>query len=180
MDRADGSFSKGGLRWRIALIFVITGTHEQQFQRLVEASDLLAAAGLDVLVQYGYSSPPSRARGVHMLGTFELKSAVRTADIIVTHGGPGAMWEAFNDNKVPVVVPRLKRFNEHVDDHQVAFIRHMARHKRVISVSDPVHELLDVIQNFDYLSRNCAPPRDSALQNREALRVFLNTWLETS
>jgi UDP-N-acetylglucosamine--N-acetylmuramyl-(pentapeptide) pyrophosphoryl-undecaprenol N-acetylglucosamine transferase len=49
----------------------------------------------------------------------ELKAAVAEADVIVAHAGTGAALTAIEQGKVPVLVPRLARFREHVDDHQL-------------------------------------------------------------
>lgn len=159
------------------MILVITGTHEQPFERLVSAADQLALSGLDVIVQYGYARAPAAAQGVPMLATSDLRTLARKADVIVTHGGPGAMWEAFALNKIPVAAPRMKQFGEHVDDHQVAFVQHMARHRRVIPIFDPISELGNAIEQFATLSKDCILPSGRANTNRKALTAMLDAWL---
>ena len=43
------------------------------------------------------------------------------ADIIITHGGPATFMGAIAKGKKPIVVPRLEKFGEHVNDHQIEF-----------------------------------------------------------
>ena len=63
---------------------------------------------------------------------------MREADVVVTHGGPGLIWEALGKQRPVVVVPREARFREHVDDHQVAFARHLEKRGWVTVVRDVV------------------------------------------
>jgi hypothetical protein len=49
----------------------------------------------------------------------ELRAAFREADAVVTHAGVGAALEALEAGRRPLLVPRLARHGEHVDDHQL-------------------------------------------------------------
>ena len=102
------------------MVFVTVGTHEQQFDRLVRAADAYAAStGEEVFVQTGYSAcEPSRCVWARFVPYAEMRSRMEAADVVVTHGGPSSFVEAMAAGKVPVVVPRLARFGEHVNDHQ--------------------------------------------------------------
>ena len=48
---------------------------------------------------------------------------MQRADIVITHGGTGAIIGAVKRGKKVIAVPRLARFGEHVDDHQLQIIR---------------------------------------------------------
>ena len=56
----------------------------------------------------------------------ELVAAMERADAVVTHAGVGSVLVALRCGKRPVVVPRLRRLGEAVDDHQLAFGRRFA------------------------------------------------------
>lgn len=159
------------------MILVITGTHEQPFDRLVEAADHLAKTHGEVFVQYGYAThPPARAAGQAMLERDELEDLARRASLIITHGGPGSIWLAFQNGKIPIVVPRTRMYGEHVDDHQVAFASHLERHGRAVVVRDPSQLPLAVEQHPVRIVR-LTPPGDAARQNRRELANMLNEWL---
>jgi UDP-N-acetylglucosamine transferase subunit ALG13 len=49
--------------------------------------------------------------------------------------------------KVPVVVPRRKKYGEHVDDHQVYFTRKLEEKRKIIAVHD-MQELEEKIRNY--------------------------------
>jgi UDP-N-acetylglucosamine transferase subunit ALG13 len=103
------------------LIFVTVGTHQQPFDRLIRALDALPAE--ELVIQYGYAEPP---RGVEHAVPFmsfpEMLEHFDRADSVITHGGVGSILCATAAGHVPIVVPRLKRHGEHVDDHQVALL----------------------------------------------------------
>ena len=45
------------------------------------------------------------------------------ADIVITHGGTGAIIGAVKQGKKVIAVPRLAKYKEHVDDHQLQIIK---------------------------------------------------------
>jgi len=56
----------------------------------------------------------------------ELVAAVAEADVVVAHSGTGAALTAMEAGRCPVLVPRLARHGEHVDDHQVQIAAELA------------------------------------------------------
>lgn len=118
-------------------VVAVCGTHHQPFDRLVRALDAMASEStVDVWIQYGDSTPPSHADGARVVARDALQERIAGADVVVTHGGPGAIWDALDARRATVVVPRRRRHGEHVDDHQVAFARHLERHGQVTVVDD--------------------------------------------
>jgi UDP-N-acetylglucosamine transferase subunit ALG13 len=119
------------------VIFVTVGTNEARFDRLLEALESLPA-GSELVVQHGPSAVrPAGARCVDYLEFDELVDEIRRARVVVTHAGVGSIMTALANGKRPVVVPRLARFGEAVDDHQVDFGRWAARAGLVRLVEDP-------------------------------------------
>jgi UDP-N-acetylglucosamine transferase subunit ALG13 len=105
------------------VIFVITGTHEQPFDRLIQAVDVLAGElGCEVRVQSGVSAlPVAHATCTSYLPYEEMEALAKEAAEVITHAGPGSVLLAIRHGKVPIVVPRERRYDEHVDDHQLDF-----------------------------------------------------------
>jgi UDP-N-acetylglucosamine transferase subunit ALG13 len=119
------------------MILVTVGTNEARFDRLLSALD--ARSGDEPLfVQHGPS--PVRPRGatcVEFLPFDELAALIRDARVVVTHAGVGSTIAALVNGKRPIVVPRLARFREAVDDHQVPFGRRLHEAGLVQFVEDP-------------------------------------------
>lgn len=130
-----------------ARVVVTVGTDHHRFDRLIGWVDAWAAAHpeISVLVQHGTAAAPAHGRAVVMLGYDELVAAMRQADAVVAQGGPATMMDARSVGHRPIVVPRLGRLDEVVDDHQVTFSRWMADRDLVwIAEDEPtLHHLLD-------------------------------------
>ena len=105
------------------MIFVTVGTHEQQFNRLVEYMDKWAIKNdEEVVIQIGYSTYKPRVAKWSKLFTYsEMIKYVEKARIVITHGGPSSFIMPLQIDKTPIVVPRQKKYDEHVNNHQVKF-----------------------------------------------------------
>jgi UDP-N-acetylglucosamine transferase subunit ALG13 len=112
------------------MIFATVGTHNQPFERFLQA---LAALEDDVVVQYGPNERPAwAARAVRFMDFEAVMTAMREADAVVTHAGVGSILCARTLGHVPIVMPRLARLGEHVDDHQVQLCNALSKAGRVI------------------------------------------------
>jgi len=101
------------------MILVTVGTNEAPFDRLLHVFEV-SPPEEELLVQHGPSSiRPPGATCVDYLPYDELAEAIRRARVVVTHAGVGSIMTALANGNRPVVVPRLRRFGEAVDDHQV-------------------------------------------------------------
>jgi UDP-N-acetylglucosamine transferase subunit ALG13 len=121
------------------VILVTVGTHEQPFERLLREVDRLAETGRleeEVFCQSGFGSYRPRVASAPMLEFDELQRMLTEASVVVSHGGPGTVLAALAAQRPLVLVPRQRRFGEHVDDHQVAFCRRVAADRGVRLVED--------------------------------------------
>lgn len=109
------------------MIFVTVGTHEQQFNRLIKKIDQLKKDGHikdDVFIQTGFSDYiPESCDWKKFLSYEEMIQKIKDAKIVITHGGPSSFILPLQYGKTPIVVPRMKKYDEHVNDHQVEFCR---------------------------------------------------------
>lgn len=107
------------------MIFVTVGTHQQPFTRLIGA---LASLNADeLIVQYGTAEPPGAARiAVAYLPYEDMLQHLEAASVVITHAGVGSILCCRNAGHVPIVVPRLKAYGEHVDDHQLELTSELA------------------------------------------------------
>lgn len=140
------------------MIFVTVGTHEQPFNRLVECIDHLVADGEiteDVIIQTGYSTyKPMNCTWQKLYPYQQMLQLVEEARIVITHGGPSSFIMPLQMGKTPIVVPRKHDFNEHVNNHQVAFTKTVAERMRTIYVVENVDKLGEVIKNYDEIVGN--------------------------
>jgi UDP-N-acetylglucosamine transferase subunit ALG13 len=119
-------------------VVVTVGTDHHPFDRLIGWADRWAAAHpeVDVLIQHGTAAAPAHARAVAMAPYDELVAAMAEADAVVAQGGPATIMDARSVGHRPIVVPRLARRGEVVDDHQVPFAGWMAERGWALLASD--------------------------------------------
>jgi beta-1,4-N-acetylglucosaminyltransferase len=106
------------------MIFVTIGTSEP-FERLLGGLPL-PPAGEELVVQMGESNTqPAGATCLTYMAFDELADYVRRARLVVTHAGVGTIMVAHQADKRCIVVPRLARFGEAIDDHQLLLARRL-------------------------------------------------------
>lgn len=135
------------------MIFVTVGTHEQPFNRLLECVDKLKENNIiteEVIMQTGFSTyVPKNCEWKKLFPYDAMIENVKKARIVITHGGPSSFIMPLQEGKIPIVVPRQKKYEEHVNDHQVDFAKAVAeRQKNIIVVTD-IEVLKDTLLNYD-------------------------------
>jgi len=118
--------------------FVTLGNGHQPFARLLQAvTDARVVLPEPVVVQHGHTSCNAPwATTVSFLAPEAYEGHVRDASVVVTHAGAGSVLHAVRAGKVPIVMTRLARFDEIVDDHQVEFASAMSDQGRVLLIQD--------------------------------------------
>jgi UDP-N-acetylglucosamine transferase subunit ALG13 len=109
------------------LIFVVLGTHELPFTRLLEAIDEQIELGNineEVIVQVGHTRYRSDNMKFIKFTTYEeMERLYREARFIITHGGTGSITMGVKMGKKVIAVPRLLKYGEHNDDHQLEIVK---------------------------------------------------------
>jgi UDP-N-acetylglucosamine transferase subunit ALG13 len=102
-------------------VVVTVGTMEKYgFRRLFERLSQIMPDDVTVLWQTGATDVSGLGiEGRVQVDAHELDQEMAAADVVVCHAGVGSTLQLLEAGRVPVVVPRLRRFGEHVDDHQV-------------------------------------------------------------
>ncbi|MFR0506913.1 PssE/Cps14G family polysaccharide biosynthesis glycosyltransferase [Limosilactobacillus reuteri] len=118
------------------MIFVALGTQKFQFNRLLKAIDFMVKDRQikdKVFAQIGNSTyRPKSFEYARFLTINEYNQYIKECDIIITHAGVGTILEGKKFKKVVIVVPRLSKYGEHVDDHQLEIAEDFAKKKLVL------------------------------------------------
>jgi len=108
------------------LIFVILGTQDKPFARLIKEIEELKKDGIikeKVIVQSGCTKCRSNiVEIVDYVSMKEFEDYIKKAKYIITHGGVGSILDALKQNKKIIAVPRLEKYNEHVNNHQIQIV----------------------------------------------------------
>ena len=162
-------------------VLVTVGTDHHRFDRPIGWVDHWAEAHPDaaVLVQHGTADPPAHGTAVVMLGYDELVAEMAASDVVIAQGGPATIMDARSVGQRPLVVPRLGRFDEVVDDHQVAFTDWMASKELVWLAADEaeLHALIDAAL-ADPTRVKIPPERGASAATIEAFRAVVDPLTE--
>jgi len=120
------------------LIFVTVGTHTQGFERLIKAVDELAKKNKEkFIIQTGNTKYlPKNCEHFKFVSDSEFKKLCKKSRLIITHGGVGSIMAALSLGKPAIVAPRLKKYNEHLDDHQLDIAHELEKQGRIIALYD--------------------------------------------
>lgn len=109
------------------MIFITLGSQKFQFNRLLKAVDDLINEGVitePVFAQIGNSDyVPVNYEYKKFIDREEFAKRQGECDIVITHGGTGAIIGAVKRGKKVIAVPRLAKYGEHVDDHQLQLLK---------------------------------------------------------
>ena len=108
------------------MIFITLGSQKFQFNRLIKAVDDQIKDNKikdAVFAQIGACDYiPQNFEYTDFMSRDDFSSKMDEADIVITHGGTGAIIGAVKKGKKVIAVPRLAKYGEHVDDHQLQLI----------------------------------------------------------
>jgi UDP-N-acetylglucosamine transferase subunit ALG13 len=104
------------------MIFLTVGTLFP-FDRLVKTVDRAISDGLitlPVFAQIGSGKyRPQSMEYVETLDKIDFDAKIKNSVGLISHAGMGSITMALHHRKPLIVMPRLKKFKEHVNDHQL-------------------------------------------------------------
>lgn len=120
------------------MIFVCTGSRNYQFNRLIKEIDCLVKEEKikeRVFAQIGETDYiPQFFEYRKYIDADEYEVYQNYCDILITHGGTGSIVKALKKGKNVIAVPRLKKYGEHIDDHQLQIVQEYVDRKQIRGV----------------------------------------------
>lgn len=74
----------------------------------------------------------------------EFERYLKQARLIITHGGPATIYQSLYLGRKPWVVPRMKRYHEHVNDHQLLFAQYLHKKHLIYLFQDNLEKMIQV------------------------------------
>lgn len=134
------------------MIFITLGSQKFQFNRLIEEVDKLVEVGEikeEVFAQIGYSDyQPQNYKFRQFLDRNSFQEYIEKADLIITHGGTGAIVGSIKKGKKVIAIPRLEKYREHVDNHQIQIVEQFKEMNLISSIIE-VEDLIKAIKEID-------------------------------
>lgn len=158
------------------MIFIILGSQKFQFNRLLIAVDGLVEKGAikeEIFAQTGYSDYcPKHYKHEQFLNREEFAEIEAKANVVITHGGTGAIIGAIKKGKKVIAVPRLSNYGEHVDDHQVQLINQFKNMNLICGLTDcsEIEWALDYVNEHGF---------DSYVSNTAQIIKSMERFIET-
>ena len=122
------------------MIFVTLGTNDNSFERLLKAIDKEIEKGTikdKVVVQAGCTKYTSKNMEIlDLIPRDEFDKLISECDLLITHGGVGSILTGVNNGKKVIAVPRLAKYKEHGNDHQLQIVENFSKRKYILAVKD--------------------------------------------
>ena len=75
---------------------------------------------------------------------------INECDILITHGGVGSILTGLRNDKKVIVCPRLSKYNEHVNDHQIEIVEKFSELGLILPFyeNDDLNKILNHVKSF--------------------------------
>ncbi|WP_395549344.1 MULTISPECIES: PssE/Cps14G family polysaccharide biosynthesis glycosyltransferase [unclassified Lacrimispora] len=163
------------------MIFITVGSRSFQFNRLLEAIDIAVIKGEitdEIFAQIGPSEyKPTNYQYVDFLNQDEFNKKIEECGIVITHGGTGIIVNSVKMGKKVIAVPRLAKYHEVVDDHQLQLVREFEKMGLIVACYET-----DKIASAVEQSK-CQPLvnyHSNSEQIIESIRKFINSMHKCS
>lgn len=160
------------------MIFLTLGTYPLPFDRLVQAVDEVVSQNLideEVFAQIGFSNYiPKHMKYEKLLEKQRFDEILSSATALIGHAGMGSISMALNHQKALLVMPRLAKFGEHVNDHQLHTAHKFEELGHVLAAYDQseLADKINMLKTFQPLPRT---PNRQGVANR--VQQFIESML---
>ena len=157
------------------MILVTLGTNDKRFDRLLAAVEKAVKEGIitdEVVVQAGYTSWQSDCiRVTDYLDREAFDEYIRTASLIICHGGVGTIMTGLKNRRKILAAARLQKYHEHVNDHQIQLLEAFEKRGYLIYMQD-----LDDIRPYLEKARDFEP--EMYQSNTAGMVRLIEDWIE--
>lgn len=139
------------------MILVTLGTQDKPFIRLLKAIDNAIEKGVikdKVIVQAGYNVGRYESKNMEIFDLIDrekFSELVNKCDLLITHGGVGSILNGVRQNKKIIACPRLAKYGEHINDHQLQIVSEFSRLGYILPYNDgdDLGEIIKKIKTFN-------------------------------
>ena len=114
------------------MIFLSVGNNELSFIRLFikfeKILEKLNKKNVEVICQTGHTEYKNKDfKIIKFLEKKKFNDLINKSSLFISHAGAGSVIDSIQNRKIPILLPREKKYNEHVDDHQVEFYKKLIK-----------------------------------------------------
>ena len=137
------------------MILITLGTQDKKFYRLLDSVQKLIdnkTINEKVIVQAGVSDDyVSKDMEIFDLIPMEkFEDLIKSCDLLITHGGVGSIITGLKHNKKVIACPRLEKYGEHINDHQLQIIDNFTKSGFILGYNenDDLAKILKNVKKF--------------------------------
>ena len=136
------------------MILITLGTQDKQFTRLLDMVQKEIDKGNikdKVVVQAGHTKYRSKDMEIFdLIDRDKFADLISKCDILITHGGVGSIITGLNNNKKVIVAPRLAKYDEHMNDHQLQITNNFSKEGYILPLyeDDSLEKVLKEMKTF--------------------------------
>lgn len=137
------------------MILVVLGTQDKPFTRLLNAIESAKKQDLikdEMIVQSGLSEFKSDVmQCFDLIPLDEFDALMDQADLIIAHGGVGTILNALKKHKKVIACPRLAKYGEHGNDHQLQLCEEFEKkhYIKVCQEFDLLPSMIESMKDFE-------------------------------
>lgn len=149
---------------------------EKKFTRLFKIIDELCEEGIlngeEVVAQVGFDNYESSFyKTFDMIPDEKFKKLIKESDLIITHAGTGTVTSCLKLDKKVIIFPRMAKYDEHYDDHQLELAAVFVKNNYVICAANK-EELIKEIKGIDKFKPN------KFISNNEKMNEIIINFIE--
>ena len=137
------------------MIFVALGTQDKSFERLLKIIDKNIENKVineEVIVQAGYTKYKSDNMQIFDYVIIDdFNKYINECSLFITHGGVGNILSALKLNKKIIAVPRLAKYKEHTNDHQLQIVNNFYEKGYILRLleTDDFKDVYEKVKDFE-------------------------------
>ena len=122
------------------MILVTLGTQDKSFIRLLDDIQKEIDKGNikdKVIVQAGFTKYNSNDMEIFdLIDKDKFNELIKNCNLLITHGGVGSILAGLKNNKRVIVCPRLSKYKEHMNDHQVQIVNQFVKKNYILAYNE--------------------------------------------
>lgn len=124
------------------MVLISVGTQKQQFTRIFDL--VIKSKRLKkekIIAQAGHTKYNSkRIEMFEFIPLEKMEEYISQADLIIAHGGVGTIFSAVKKGKKVIAVPRLEKYGEHINDHQIEICEELEKEGYILYYKDGIDD----------------------------------------
>lgn len=136
------------------MILITLGTQDKEFRRLLDmVQEQIDKKNIKdkVVVQAGHTKYESKDMEIFdLIDRQKFSELISECDILITHGGVGSIINGLKNNKKVIVAPRLSKYDEHMNDHQLQITANFSKAGYILPLyeNDDLGKILEKADKF--------------------------------